>query len=494
LFKKILIANRSEIAVRIIRTCREMGIETVAVYSDADECALHVLEADEAVSLGPSEPSSSYLNINLIIQAAKSTGAEAIHPGYGFLAENPDFASAVEDAGLVFIGPPSRVIRDLGDKTKAREIMQSAGVKVIPGMLAGTEDIGTLCKEADGMGYPVLLKAVAGGGGKGMRIVEDPRGMKEVCASAMSEAEKAFGNGALYLEKFLKNTRHIEFQVLADQQGHVVHLFERECSIQRRHQKIVEETPSPGLSREIRRSMGKAALSAARASGYVNAGTVEFLLEPSGKFYFMEVNTRLQVEHPITEMTTGLDLVRHQIEIAAGNPLPFGQADITRRGHAIECRIYAEDPSEHFFPSPGPVLLYKEPEGPGIRVDGGIYEGFEVPVEYDPILGKLIVWAEDRKMAVSRMLRALRGYAILGVQTTIPFLVNVMESTPFEEGETYTHFIETHFADWSPENRESLLAGITYVIDDLARPLRASGTSEMADPPTPWETLGEWRL
>jgi len=481
-FKKILIANRGEIAVRIIRTCREMSIKTVAVYSDADESALHVLIADEAVRLGPPEPSSSYLNIDLILQTAGDTGAEAIHPGYGFLAENPDFASAVEDSGLVFIGPPSKVIRDLGDKTKAPEIMRSAGVDVIPGMLDGTEEIEALCKEADTMGYPVLLKAVAGGGGKGMRIVENPRDMKEVCVSAMSEAEKAFGNGALYLEKFLKNTRHM------------VHLFERECSIQRRHQKIVEETPSPALNPELRRAMAKAALSAARASGYVNAGTVEFLLEPSGKFYFLEVNTRLQVEHPITEMTTGLDLVRHQIEIAAGNPIPFGQADITRRGHAIECRIYAEDPADQFFPSPGPVLLYREPEGPGIRVDGGIYEGFEVPVEYDPILGKLIVWAEDRKTAVSRMLRALRSYAILGVQTTIPFLVDVIESGPFEGAETYTHFIETHFSDWSPGEQDSTLAGIAYMIDDLARPLGAPTTDEATNPPTPWETLGDWRL
>jgi len=493
-FKKILIANRGEIAVRIIRTCREMSIRTVAVYSDADENGLHVLEADEAVRIGPPDPSSSYLNINLILQAARDTGAEAIHPGYGFLAENPDFASAVEDAGLVFVGPPSRVIRDLGDKTRARQIMRSAGVPVIPGMLEPTEDVETLCEEASGLGFPVLVKAAAGGGGKGMRIVENPRGMAETCVSAMSEAKKAFGNGELYLEKFLKNTRHIEFQILADQHGHVIHLFERECSIQRRHQKIIEETPSTALSPELRRAMGKAAVSAATASRYVNAGTVEFLLAPSGQFYFLEVNTRLQVEHPITEMTTCLDLVRHQIEIAAGNSLPFGQADITKRGHAIECRIYAEDPSAHFFPSPGPVLLYKEPEGPGVRVDGGIYEGFEVPVEYDPILGKLIVWAEDRKTAVSRMLRALRSYAILGVQTTIPFLADVMESGPFERGETYTRFIETHFSHWSPGRQDSTLAGIAYLIDDLARPLRASATSRVANPPTPWETLGEWRL
>jgi acetyl-CoA carboxylase biotin carboxylase subunit len=493
-FKKILIANRGEIAVRIIRTCREMGIRTVAVYSDADENGLHVLEADEAVALGPSEPSSSYLNIDRIIQAAGDMDAEAIHPGYGFLAENPDFASAVERAGLVFVGPPSQVIRDLGDKTSARRIMRSAGVPVIPGMLDATEDVEGLCEEARRLGYPVLVKAAAGGGGKGMRIEESPRDMAEACVSAMSEAETAFGNGALYLEKFLEDTRHIEFQILADLQGHVVHLFERECSIQRRHQKIVEETPSTALSDELRRAMGKAAVSAATASRYVNAGTVEFLLEHSGRFYFLEVNTRLQVEHPVTEMTTGLDLVRHQIEIAFGTPLPFGQADVTRQGHAIECRIYAEDPSERFFPSPGPVLLYKEPEGPGIRVDGGIYEGFEVPVEYDPILGKLIVWSEDRNTAISRMLRALRSYAVLGVQTTIPFLADVIGSAPFKRGDTTTRFIETHFPDWSPRRQESTLAGIVFVIDDLARPLRASTPLEAANPPTPWETLGGWRL
>lgn len=494
MFKKILIANRGEIAVRIIRTCREMGIGTVAVYSDADETALHVLEADESVFLGPAEPCSSYLDMKHIIRVAEEAGAQAIHPGYGFLAENPDFATLVEASGLVLIGPPARVIRDLGDKTKARTIMQSAGVPVIPGMLEATRDPKILRDEADRMGFPVLVKASAGGGGKGMRVVGRAQDMEEACMSAMGEARKAFGNDALYLEKHLERPRHVEFQILADRQGHVVHLFERECSIQRRHQKIIEETPSTALTPELREAMGKAAVSAASASGYVNAGTVEFLLEPSGQFFFLEVNTRLQVEHPITEMTTALDLVRHQLEIAAGLPLPFDQRDIVQRGHAIECRIYAEDPEKHFFPSPGPILLYREPQGPGIRVDAGIYQGFQVPVEYDPILSKLIVWSEDRRGAVQRMLRALRNYAVLGVRTTIPFLLDVIGSAAFEDGATYTDMIETHFPDWSPDHEEASLARIAYVIDELTRPGHASVPQKPNDPATPWETLGDWTL
>jgi len=493
-FKKILIANRGEIAVRIMRTCEEMGIRTVAVYSDADATALHVLEAEEAVNIGPSEPSQSYLNMERIIQAAQETGAEAVHPGYGFLAENPDFAALVESAGLSFIGPPSPVIRDLGDKTKARNIMQAAGVPVIPGTMTATTDADALCAQAQGMEYPVLIKAACGGGGKGMRAVENPGDLHEACISAISEADTAFGNGAVYLEKYLRNPRHIEFQILADRQGHVVHLFERECSIQRRHQKIIEETPSPVLTPPVRESMAAAALSAAAASGYVNAGTVEFLFEPPDRFYFLEVNTRLQVEHPVTEMVTGLDLVRHQIEIAAGNPLPFGQADVISRGHAMECRIYAEDPAAQFFPCPGPVLFYQEPRGPGIRVDGGIYQGFQVPVEYDPILSKLIVWAEDRKAAISRMIMALEKYPILGIRTTVPFLLDVVQSRHFREGQTNTGFIAEHFEQWSPGNQGQDLAGIAYVADSLTRSLASRDFHGPGQVPSPWETLGRWEL
>jgi acetyl-CoA carboxylase biotin carboxylase subunit len=494
MFKKILIANRGEIAVRIMRTCREMGIQTVAVYSDADAAAAHVLEADEAVLLGESEPSKSYLNIDQVINAAEKTGAEAIHPGYGFLAENPDFAESCETSGITFIGPPSRVIRDLGNKIRARTMMEKAGVPVIPGMLEATTDPAFLYQEAERMGYPVLVKAVAGGGGKGMRIISEQEEMEEACLSAMSEAEKAFGNGSLYLEKCVESPRHVEFQILADQHGNVVHLFERECSIQRRHQKIIEETPSPAMTPSLQDAMGKAALSVALASGYVNAGTVEFLLEPSGQFYFLEVNTRLQVEHPITEMTTGIDIVRLQLEIASGKPLAFKQQDITRRGHAIECRIYAEDPEANFFPSPGLVLLHREPAGPGVRNDCGIYEGFEIPVEYDPILGKLIVMAGTREAARMRMIRALESYVILGIRTIIPFLIDILKSSEFEEGNTYTNFIDRNFRDWTQNMEDADLARIAYVVDEMTSSAKPSATAKERGWPTPWETLRAWKM
>ena len=494
MFKKILIANRGEIAVRIMRTCREMGIQTVAVYSEADEAAAHVLEADEAVLLGESEPLKSYLNSDRILDAAVETGAEALHPGYGFLAENPDLAARCETSGITFIGPSSRVIRDLGNKTVARTMMEKAGVPVIPGMLKATREASFLCAEAERMGYPVLVKAASGGGGKGMRVVSDKEHMEEACLSAMSEAEKAFGDGSLYLEKCLESPRHIEFQILADQQGNAVHLFERECSIQRRHQKIIEETPSPAMTPSLRTAMGDAAVSAALASGYTNAGTVEFLVDISGRFYFLEVNTRLQVEHPVTEMTTGIDIVRKQLEIAAGNPLTLRQEDILQRGHAIECRIYAEDPEANFFPSPGTILLHREPSGPGVRNDCGVYEGFEVPMEYDPILSKLIVNAGTREAARKRMVRALENYVILGVRTTIPFLVDVIRSPEFANGDTYTDFIERHFEKWSQDTDGANLARIAYVLDDLNAVKKTSPAAQQEGWPTPWDTLGEWRI
>jgi len=506
-FKKVLIANRGEIAVRVIRTCREMGIQTVAVYSKADTLAAHVLEADEAILLGESEPLKSYLNIDRIIASARSSGAEAIHPGYGFLAENPDFAEQCDASGITFIGPPAPVIRDLGNKTLARRIMESAGVPVIPGMLEATRDPALMSQEAERIGFPVLVKAVAGGGGKGMRIVPTPKTMEEACLSAMSEAEKAFGDGSLYVERLLDTPRHVEFQILADQQGNAVHLFERECSIQRRHQKIIEETPSPAMTPALRTAMGKAALSAARASGYVNAGTVEFMLDPSGKFYFLEVNTRLQVEHPITEMTTGIDLVRQQLKIAAGHSLVLKQEDITRKGHAIECRIYAEDPEANFYPSPGPIAFQREPAGPGIRNDSGVYEGFEVPMEYDPILSKLIVTAWTREAARRRMIRALESYVILGIRTTIPFLIDVLKSPEFIQGNTFTDFIGRNFENWSQSMEDADLARIAYVVDELtsfgssgimSSQVRQAGQSSpgIKDQgwPSPWETLGDWRL
>jgi acetyl-CoA carboxylase biotin carboxylase subunit len=494
MFDKILIANRGEIAVRIIATCREMGIKTVAVYSEADRAALHVLEADQAVCLGPSSPAESYLNMDKIMAAAKQTGAQAIHPGYGFLAENPLFAERCQEEGIVFIGPPAQAIRDLGDKTVARRTMINSGVPVIPGMMQVEANPNELMKEAELIGYPVLIKAAAGGGGKGMRIVHSAGDLREATESASSEARSAFGNGAIYLEKYLRQPRHVEFQVLADAYGNVIHLLERECSIQRRHQKIIEETPSTTLTPELREEMGKAAVAAARVSGYVNAGTVEFLVDRDSKFYFLEVNTRLQVEHPITEMITGIDLVRQQIEIAAGNPLKLSQADIVGRGHAIECRIYAEDPLSDFLPSSGKIAFVREPRGPGIRNDCGVYSGYTVPMEYDPILSKLITHAESRQECIGRMIRALKDYVILGVLTPIPFLMDILSSEAFIKGETYTDFIDTHFADWRPAMEGVDLACLAYIADSMANHRTKGNFTPMdGEMCSPWQTLGNFR-
>jgi acetyl-CoA carboxylase, biotin carboxylase subunit len=494
MFKKILIANRGEIALRIMRTCKEMGIATVAVYSDADQKALHMLNADEAVHIGPSEPTQSYLDMEKIIDAAKKTGAEAIHPGYGFLAENAAFSGRCQEAGIVFIGPPPRVIEELGDKIRARQIMQEGGVPVIPGMTEEASDPSAWGAAAEGIGYPVLIKASAGGGGKGMRVVDRPEDLNEACESASREAAAAFGSGAIYMEKFLAKSRHVEIQILADTHGNAIHLLERECSIQRRHQKIIEETPSPALTPALREKMGQAAVAAAKASGYVNAGTVEFILDPDGKFYFLEVNTRLQVEHPITEMITGVDLVRQQLEVAAGNPLSLSQEEIVGRGHSIECRIYAEDPETNFFPSPGKIIFLQEPSGPGVRNDCGVYSGFEVPVEYDPILSKLVVHGETRNQAIQRMVRALSTYAVLGVKTPIPFLMDVLQSAPFAEGETHTNFIESHFSDWTPGTDANDLAAIAFVADARSPKQQPTGNgAATVGHPSPWETLGGWR-
>ena len=494
-FKRILVANRGEIAVRVMNTCREMGIETVAVYSDVDRQAIHTLKADRRVPLGPPEPSESYLNIDKIISAALETGAEAIHPGYGFLSENHVFAKRCEDEGIVFIGPPSSVIRDLGDKITARRIMVGGGVPVVPGITKEEPDSAALKKEADRIGYPILIKASAGGGGKGIRIVYDSAELKEAAVSASNEALAAFGNGAIYLEKFLPKARHIEFQILADSHGNIVHVLERECSIQRRHQKIIEESPSTIMTPELRREMGKAAVAAARASGYVNAGTVEFLVDDNKNFYFLEVNTRLQVEHPVTEMITGIDMVRRQIEIASGDRLPFRQEDIVGRGHSIECRIYAEDPENGFFPSPGKITYMREPSGAGVRNDCGIYSGFEVPYEYDPILSKLIVHAENRQMAISRMDRALEEYVILGIKTPIPFLLDIIRSGAFKRGETFTDFIAANFPDWKAGHGESDLAAVAYIVNALARkPAETHAPTGGEAEPSPWRTLGGWRM
>jgi len=495
MFKKILIANRGEIARRVLNTCRELDIRTVAVYSDVDEAAFHVLEADEAVCLGEAEPAQSYLNIDKIVQAAKDTGAEAIHPGYGFLAENAEFAARCEQEGIVFIGPPSQVIRDLGDKITARQIMVKGGVPVIPGMTQSATDPETIRRAADDIGYPVLIKASAGGGGKGIRVVQSADDIADSCESASREALSAFGDGTIYLEKFFEKAKHIEFQILADAHGNAIHVLERECSVQRRHQKIIEETPSPALTPELRDEMGKAAVAAAKASGYVNAGTVEFLLDEEKKFYFLEVNTRLQVEHPVTEMITGIDLVRQQLEIAAGSPLSLKQEAIEGRGHAIECRIYAEDPQNDFFPSPGKIVYMKEPAGPGIRNDCGVYSGFEVPVNYDPILSKLVVHAENREAALQRMIKSLQDTVLMGIKTPISFLMDVLQSEPFRSGAVYTDFIEAHFSDWQPELPEADIARLAFIADDLLGAGKRQSTDQLKpETVTPFMTLGNWRL
>ncbi len=445
MFQRLLIANRGEIAVRIIRAAAEMGIETVAVYSEADRLALHTRLADFAYPVGPPAAAESYLNIERILQAAKTAKAEAIHPGYGFLAENADFAQAVADAGLVFIGPSPQSIRDMGLKTRAREMMKAAGVPVTPGTETGVKAGQPAQEIAARLGFPVLIKAAAGGGGKGMRIVHNPEALTGAMEAASREAASAFGNPEVYMEKYLEGPRHIEIQVLADHHGRTIYLNERECSIQRRHQKVIEEAPSPVITPALRRKLGEAAVAAAQACNYYNAGTVEFLFDRHKNFYFMEMNTRLQVEHPVTEMTTGIDLVKEQIKIAAGEPLTLTQKDIKIHGHALECRVYAEDPLNDFLPSTGTIKYLQLPAGPGIRNDSGIYEGGEVSVYYDPLLSKLIAWGSSRKEAIERMKRALREYHLTGIRSNIPFLLQVMEHPDFLRGDFDTHFIADHF-------------------------------------------------
>jgi acetyl-CoA carboxylase biotin carboxylase subunit len=443
MFRKVLIANRGEIAVRVIRTLREMSIASVAVFSDADRASLHVRMADEAEYVGPAPSSESYLRIDRIIEAARTHGAEAIHPGYGFLSENAEFAAACEASGLVFIGPSAASIRSMGSKTAARRIAVAAGAPVAPGT-----DRGVSFEEAREFArthsYPVLLKAVAGGGGKGMRRVDREADLESAHRNASSEAASAFGNPEMYVEKLIERPRHIEVQILGDRHGNMVHLGERECSIQRRHQKVIEECPSPlmALYPEMRAAMGHAAVKAARAAGYYNAGTVEFLVDADRRFYFLEMNTRLQVEHPVTELATGLDLVKLQIEIAAGAKLPFTQDDVAWRGSAVECRIYAEDPANNFLPYPGKITRLAEPSGPGVRLDSGVYEGWTVPMDYDPLLAKLAVWAPTREHAAARAVRALCEYHVGGIRTNIGFFRQILEDPEFRAGHLHTGFIE----------------------------------------------------
>jgi acetyl-CoA carboxylase, biotin carboxylase subunit len=440
-FSKILIANRGEIALRILRTCEEMGIATVAVHSTVDRHALHVQLADEAVCIGEAPSSKSYLNIPNIIAAALTRNASAIHPGYGFLAENARFAEICADHKITFIGPTPESIRAMGDKSTAKETMQRVGVPTVPGsdgLLTSETEAFAIAKE---IGLPVIIKATAGGGGRGMRLVRDQSELSKSFLAAKGEAEAAFGNPGVYLEKFIERPRHIEFQILADSYGNVIHLGERDCSIQRRHQKLLEEAPSPALTPELRQKMGDAAIRAAKSINYIGAGTVEFLLDSSGHFYFMEMNTRIQVEHPVTEMITGIDLVAEQIRVARGEPLSLKQAEVTLRGHAIECRINAEDPEHNFRPNPGRISGYLAPGGMGVRVDSHVYTDYEIPPYYDSLVGKLIVWGPDRPAAIRRMKRALRECAITGVPTTIGFHQKVLENQDFLQGNVYTNFV-----------------------------------------------------
>ncbi len=443
MFKKILIANRGEIAVRVIRACREMGITSVAVFSEADRKALHVRLADEAYLLGGASPAESYLHIDKIISITKRCGAEALHPGYGFLAENSEFVRRCEEENIVFIGPPSLPMEIMGRKTASRVKMKGAGVPIIPGTLQSIDDEKTLVKEAEKIKLPILLKAASGGGGKGLRLVRKSEELVSSFRLARSEAKSSFDDPSVYLEKYIEEPHHIEIQILADHYGHVVYLGERECSIQRRYQKVLEETPSPFLDDDTRHEMGRIAVKAASAVNYRNAGTVEFIVDKNRNFYFLEMNTRLQVEHPVTEMVTGIDLVKWQMKIASGMPLVLQQEEIIPRGHSIQCRIYAEDPDNDFMPSPGKITHLRTPSGGiGVRYDNGTYEGYEVPLEYDSLLSKLVTWGETREEAIQRMLRALSEYQVYGIKTTIPFFMRILHHPQFLSGNYNTHFIE----------------------------------------------------
>ena len=502
MFNKILIANRGEIAVRIMRACREMGITTVAVYSEADASAQHVLQADQAALIGPAPASESYLRMEKIIDVAQRLGCDAIHPGFGFLAENAAFAQAVTNVGITFIGPTPETIRVMGSKTAARAVMEAAGVPVVPGY-QGSDTDADLLQAAAMVGYPLLVKAAAGGGGKGMRVVRDPEDLAAALQSARNEALHSFGDETIFLERLVERPHHIEFQIFGDSHGNIVHLFERECSIQRRHQKIIEETPSPllenGIDKTLRERMAQAAIAAAEATDYLNAGTVEFLADDAGNFYFLEMNTRLQVEHPVTELVTGVDLVKLQIRVAAGEALPFSQADISQRGHAIECRIYAEDPATNFMPSIGTIHYLQEPSGPGIRVDSGMASGDDVSIHYDPMLAKLIVLADTRPDAIDKMRAALAEYVVLGdLITNIPFLHDLLDHDIYRKGNTTTDFIDSYMDAWQPATPDLLdEVLIAAALADLNQSV-STGTSdraqEVADPFSPWQQHAGFRM
>jgi acetyl-CoA carboxylase, biotin carboxylase subunit len=487
--KKVLIANRGEIAVRVIRACREQALSTVAVFSEADREALHVQMADEAYAIGPAPAADSYLRIATLVRVAKAAGADAIHPGYGFLAENPALADACREAGLIFIGPPVSAIRTLGNKTAARKLARETGVPMVPGTLEAVSSDDEARAAAASIGYPVMIKAAMGGGGKGMRLVSAPTELDAALRMARSEAGAAFGDSAVYLERYVAEPRHVEVQILGDAHGNVIHLGERECSIQRRHQKLIEESPSPLVDAGMRERLGDAACRLARAAGYVNAGTVEFLADGAGNFYFLEVNTRLQVEHPVTEMVTGIDLVRQQLSIAAGEPLGFRQEDVTWRGAAIECRINAEDPFAGWMPSPGVITGLRAPSGPWVRDDSGVYEGYTVPRHYDTLIAKLIVWGADRDAAIARMARALGEYKVVGVRTTIPVLARIVAHEDFRAGRLSTSFLERAMPELvAAGGRFAPIALIAAVLAEYER----LGHSTLSVPPATSPNV--WRL
>jgi 3-methylcrotonyl-CoA carboxylase alpha subunit len=498
MFSKILIANRGEIACRVIRTCRRLGIASVAVYSEGDAGARHVRLADEAVAIGPAPARESYLRVEAIIESARRSGAQAVHPGYGFLSENEAFARACTEAGVAFVGPPAAAIRAMGSKSGAKRLMETAGVPLVPGYHGEQQDAGFLAQQALRIGYPVLIKASAGGGGKGMRIVERAEDFEAALASCRREAASAFGDDRVLVEKYLTRPRHIEIQVFADGRGNAVHLFERDCSVQRRHQKVIEEAPAPGMTPERRAAMGRAAVDAARAVGYVGAGTVEFIADPAGSFYFMEMNTRLQVEHPVTEMITGLDLVEWQLRVAAGEPLPLAQEQLAIRGHAIEARIYAEDPAAGFLPSTGRLLhLAAPPETLNVRIDSGVEEGDEIGPHYDPMIAKLIVWDESRERARTRLLQALAQYRVVGVANNVEFLSRLAACPAFAGGDLDTGLIERERGflfpgDAPPPDEAYLLAALAELLRE-AQDARA-GTPGDPDPHSPWRLRDGWRL
>jgi acetyl-CoA carboxylase biotin carboxylase subunit len=498
MIRRLVIANRGEIALRIVRACREAGIETVAVYSDADAGAPHVRAADFARRIGPAPAVDSYLNIGAVIDAARAAGADAVHPGYGFLSERAAFADACVTAGLIFVGPPADAIERMGSKIGARALMDKAGVPIVPGQTPADQSDNGISAAARAIGFPVLIKASAGGGGKGMRTARDAAAVSECIAAARREAQAAFGDGTLYVERLIERPRHVEIQIFADAYGRAVHLFERECSLQRRHQKIVEESPSIAVTPAVRARMGAAAIAAARAVDYRSAGTVEFLLEGRGDaatFYFLEMNTRLQVEHPVTEEVTGTDLVRAQLDVAAGLPLPWTQEQLAQRGHAIECRVYAEDPAGGFLPQAGPLALYREPSGPGVRVDSGVEEGAQVPMQYDPMLAKLIASGPNRDAAIARAVRALREFPILGVRTNVAFLIRLLTHDGFRTGGVDTGFVERHAAELTttPEIAAEVSAAAGFAAAHGSAGLAdTAATTHGATGRDPWSQLAGW--